>query len=483
VTDPSDRSPARDLPRSLLLIGLAGSLLVAVGGTGSGALPRPAPGSWLGVSALTQSPATRTVSLWLVIAGVVLLAGAWWRARHALDGVAPRAVTRAAALWSLPLVAAPPMFTRDVYAYGAQAAIAARGYDPYALGPIEGGGAFSAHVDLVWRGEPSPYGPAFLAPASWLVRLTGGSVETSALGLRLLAVLGLVLVAWALPRLARRTGVPVPWALWLGLANPLVLLHAVAGAHNDALMVGLMVAGLAVGLGGRGQAGRLLLAGALVALGTLVKAPALAALPVLVLAVAGWRARARAAALAGAGALVVAAVLPVGTGLGWGWLSALDTSRAVLSLFSPMTGLGTVLGAGADAVGLVDGTAAVRDPVLSAAAAVAALAAGGLLLLTGRLGPVRALGLALLAVVALSPTVLPWYLLWGVVPLAAACGRRTAVGLGAGCLVLCFTVWPNGGSVVRPPLYGLPLLAASAVAVVAARREQESADRLSAPHR
>ena len=29
-------------------------------------------------------------------------------------------------------------------------------------------------------------------------------------------------------------------AAWLGIANPLVLVHEVAGAHNDVLMVGVM---------------------------------------------------------------------------------------------------------------------------------------------------------------------------------------------------------------------------------------------------
>jgi alpha-1,6-mannosyltransferase len=83
---------------------------------------------------------------------------------------------------------------------------------------------------------------------------------------------------------------------------------------------------------------------------------------------------------------------------------------------------------------------------------------------------VHALGLALLAVVLLSPTVLPWYVLWAVVPLAAAGSARTATSLGAGCAVLCLTTWPSGRSVVRPPLYGMPTLAAAAVAALALRQ-------------
>ena len=462
------------------LLGLVGALLCALGGLAAGALPRPRPGAWAGVSALADTSTGRTAGTVVVLGGVLLLGAGWWRLLPHLADVPARAVAAVAGLWSLPLLVGPPLFSRDVYAYGAQAAIVARGFDPYTLGPIEGGGAFSAHVDEVWRGTPSPYGPAFLAPAAALVRLTGVThVGLSVVLLRLLAVLGLALTAWGLVRLARHTGVPPQRALWLGVANPLGLLHGVSGAHNDALMVGLMVAGLAVGLtvttSRRPGAWPLVAAGALVVLGALVKAPALAALPVLVIAVPGWRQRVRAAAAVGAGAGAVGLGLPLATGLGWGWVDTLDTARAVLSLFSPVTGLGTLLGAGADAVGLAEGTAAVRDPVLTAGRLLGVVLGGALLLLTRRLGPVRALGLALIVVVVLSPTVLPWYLLWGVVPLAAAAGRRTATALGAACLVLCLLTWPDGSSVVRPPLYGLPLLlaAAGAGAVVALERARD----------
>ena len=88
-------------------------------------------------------------------------------------------------------------------------------------------------------------------------------------------MLGVLLLGWGLLRLA-----PVPGrALWLGVANPLVLVHLVSGGHNDALMVGLLVAGLAV-------APRALLpAAALVTLAALVKVPALAGLAFLPLLV------------------------------------------------------------------------------------------------------------------------------------------------------------------------------------------------------
>lgn len=466
------REPAAlALPRRLVVAGALGSLLLAVGGLGAGALPRPSPGAWLGVGALAGPGPLHTVSLLLVVAGGLVLVGAWWRLRPVLDGVRSRAVARVAALWSLPLLLGPPMFSRDVYAYGAQGVVVARGFDPYRLGPIEGGGAFSAHVDLVWRGTPSPYGPAYLAPASWVVRLTDARVVPTVLLLRLLAVAGVVVAGWALVRLARLHGVPPQRALWLGVANPLVLLHVVSGAHNDGLMVGLMLAGTAVALAGPGR-WRLVAAGALLALAMLVKAPGLAALPALVLAVPRGRARLHAAALLAAGAGATVLAVPLLTGIGYGWLGTLGTSRSVLSLFSPVTGLGTLLGAPLHALGLVTSTGAVRTPVLLLGGVLGALLAAALLLLTPRLGALRATGLAMLAVVLLSPTVLPWYALWGVLPLAACVGRRGAAALGAASLVLALMTQANGSSVVRPPLYGLPVLLAVGAGVLAARRTE-----------
>ena len=63
---------------------------------------------------------------------------------------------------------------------------------------------------------------------------------SSALVMRLLALLGVYLIARYLPRLARACGVEPSLAVWAGLLNPLVLMHFVSGAHNDALMLGLV---------------------------------------------------------------------------------------------------------------------------------------------------------------------------------------------------------------------------------------------------
>ena len=411
--------------RRLLLAGTVGSTLVAVGGWGSGALP-PGWSSWpLGTP--------------LVVVGVLLLSAAWWRLRS-------RCVA-ASLLWAAPLLLAPPMFSRDVYAYAGQALLVARGLDPYSVGPGALDGPLVEGVDDVWIDTPSPYGPLWLWLAGLVVRATGESLLPALVGMRLLAVLGLVLAAWGLHRLGGER------ALWLGVANPLVLLHLVAGAHNEALMLGLLLAGLAVS--------RLPLAVALVTLAALVKLPAVAVLPFLVMAVPGWRARARAALTALGVSAVVALVVSLGTGLGWGWLTTLDAGRARLSLFSPTTGLGVLVGA--------------LEPVLALGLLTGAAVAAWLLWRTPSLGPVRAAGSALLAVSLLLPVVQPWYVLWGVLPLAAVLRGRQAAAVGALCLVLALLVWPSGRSVVRPPLYGVPTLLALTAAVLVLRRGGDAA--------
>ena len=382
--------------------------------------------------------ATGAVLSWL---GLALLAGSWWASRR-LD---LRHQRRAAVLWALPLLVAPPLYSRDLHAYAGQAALVVAGRDPYADGPGALGGLLTRGVDEVWLDAPSPYGPVWLWLSGLVVRMTGDALTPALLGLRLLSVAGVVLVAWALGRLATDP----PRALWLGVANPLVLLHFVAGGHNDALMVGLLLAGLAV------APRAVAVAAVLVTLAALVKVPALAGLAYLPLLTTQ---RLWAAAVVPVVAAVTALVVTTGTGLGWGWLGTLDTGRARLSLLSPLTGLGTAVAA-LDAVLLVG----------MGAAAVLCVALLGLAL-AGRLEPLLALGLTLLGVSVLLPVVQPWYLLWGVCVLAARVQPRAAAALGAASLVLCLAIAPSGRHVVRPPLYGLPTVVAGAVALVVLAR-------------
>ena len=464
------------VPRRVLASGLIGTTMLAIGGVGAGAVPRykDAVAALLHLEWIHGSVVGRTVSVGVVLIGVVLLASAWWSLRHLLDVVSPRAILLVAGLWSIPLLLAPPLFSRDVYAYAGQGNLVAHDIDPYAYGPGALFGKWAQGVDDVWRYSPSPYGPVFLWLCGAIVRLTGDHVVPAVLLLRLLAVSGLLLTAWALPRLARAHGVAPQRALWLGLANPFVLLHGVGGAHNDALMVGLLVCGLAV-LGREPSNRRLVAATALITIAALIKLPAVAALGFLPMMVPGWAGRIRAAVIVGATAATTAVLLTLASGLGWGWLHTLDAGSVRLSIFSPVTGVGVLAGELAHALGLVESPGVVTRVVLAAGLVGAGLIALWLMLRASRLGPLRALGLALIAVVALAPVVQPWYLMWGLVLLAAVGGEKVLLALGALSLALCLSLMPNGRSLIRPPLYGLPVLAAGALAAFEVRRSTRRA--------
>lgn len=383
------------------ITGAVGATIVSVGGFVAGALPVPEP-DWV--------EPWRPWGLTAVYFGLTLMIAAWWWAGRDRSDVRGRVITLV--WWAVPLAVAPPMFSRDVYSYAAQGAMVRAGLDVYHAGVDQLGGPLAAQVAPAWQHTPAPYGPVFLAIAK-----TGPSVW----GMRLVAVAGLALIVFSLPRLAERCGVDPSTALWLGVLNPLVPMHLVAGAHNDALMLGLLAAGLTVALGQRYA-----LATVLITLAALVKAPAIAGL--LVVAVL-WRSPWRLVATAGA-TTVVATVL---AGTGFGWLRALGTPVEKHS-WSLTSALGRMLGPAAMPWCLALGMVA------------AAVVSVWVWRERNRLGgPVYALGLILAAVALLGPATRPWYGLWGLIPLAAAASHgkvRLLAAVGVGILALL--VLPSG---------------------------------------
>ncbi|WP_199730600.1 polyprenol phosphomannose-dependent alpha 1,6 mannosyltransferase MptB [Amycolatopsis panacis] len=363
------------------------------------------------------------------------------------------------ALWCLPLLAVPALFSGDVSSYLAQGEIAARGLDPNTVGPLDGLGAGSAIVERVsgyWQNTPSPYGPLFGAVERVIAQLCGGNPVAGLVLHRLVEVLALVLIVWALPRLAARVGVSPRVALWLGALNPLVLWHLVAGAHNDALMLGLMLAGTALAFDALADKVRWwpLTAGVvLIALGAEVKLPALVALAAVGTALAQRRgARLGDFLLAGAGMVagfaVVSVLVSLATGLGFGWISALGASGQVNSWMAPTNWFGFLIGGigslfGAHLTQSMIGVGRIIGYVVSAAGIALVLRRQW----TGRIDEVRSLGLMLALLVVFGPAVQPWYLLWAVLPLAASLpsgrARNWLVALSA---VFAVVLPPRGGN-------------------------------------
>ncbi|MEV7285019.1 polyprenol phosphomannose-dependent alpha 1,6 mannosyltransferase MptB [Streptomyces sp. NPDC093252] len=415
-------------------LGLAGTAFLAAGGETAGALPVR--------ELLAPSSAHAALGLVGVYFGVVLLIAAWVLLGRLVRGPrppAPRALLLVLAVWAAPLLLAPPLFSRDVYSYLAQGAMVDARMDVYAYGPSMLGGPLADEVAPVWQHTGAPYGPVFLAAASALSGLTRGELPAGLLGMRLMALLGVALMAAALPRLARHSGADPSAALWLGALNPLVLLHLVAGAHNDALMLGLMGVGLVAALGRWPVLGAVL-----VTLAALVKAPAALALAVIVLLqLRAGRGPVRAAltTVATAGATTVAATAVAGTG--YGWIGALNTpvsagNWALTSLLGRATA-SFLERTGSD-------LAPLAVPAWHALGLV--LTAVALLLIWVRLrpSPVYALGLSLAALAAFGPAIRPWYALWGLFLIAAAAPSASVRHrVAAVTAVLALAVLPGGG--------------------------------------
>ncbi|WRZ94667.1 polyprenol phosphomannose-dependent alpha 1,6 mannosyltransferase MptB [Streptomyces sp. NBC_01007] len=416
-------------------LGLAGTAFLALGGETAGALPAR--------DLLAPESGRAVLGLVGVYFGVVLLIAAWALLGTVVRGPeppAPRSLLLVLATWAAPLLLAPPLFSRDVYSYLAQGAMVDAHIDVYAYGPAQLGGPLADEVAPVWQQTTTPYGPVFLAVARGLSALTRGEIPAGLFGMRMVALLGVALMAAALPRLARHSGADPAAALWLGALNPLVLLHLVAGAHNDAIMLGLLGVGLVAARGRWPVVGIVL-----VTLAALVKAPAVLGL-VAVIALRergqGRRgiARATVTTVVVAVATTVAATAVAGTG--YGWIAALRTPVSPHN-WSPTSVLGRATGALLQKLG--SGLAPLAMPAWHAAGLVATV---GLLLfiwLRLRPHPVYALGLSLAAVAVFGPAVRPWYALWGLFLIAAAAPTGSVRSrVAAASAVLALAVLPSG---------------------------------------
>ncbi|WP_327681884.1 polyprenol phosphomannose-dependent alpha 1,6 mannosyltransferase MptB [Streptomyces sp. NBC_00467] len=443
------------------LLGLVGSAALAAGGVTAGALPVR--------DALAPESGRAAIGLVGAYFGLVLLVAAWAMLGQAVRGPQPpdrRTLLLTLGLWAAPLLLAPPLFSRDVYSYLAQGAMVDAQIDVYTHGPSRLGGPLNDEVAPLWQHTPTPYGPLFLACATVINDLSHTEVSAGVIGMRLVALLGVAGMVFCLPILARHCGADPATAIWLGALNPLVLLHLVGGAHNDAIMLGLLGAGLVAALG-RWP----VLAVVLVTLAALVKAPAAMGLLAVALLWARqlgsgtppartspvrprsllapptpWPVRAprltAALAVLGISAATTAATTAV-TGTGYGWIGALDTPVSPQN-WSITSSLGRMTGALLESAGSGLGQFATPAWHLAGLAATALA-----ILLAWRrhhlCRPVYALGLSLTAVAVLGPAIRPWYVLWGLFLIAAAGpGRSVRRAVAAASAVLALAVLPNG---------------------------------------
>ncbi|MEJ7831894.1 MAG: polyprenol phosphomannose-dependent alpha 1,6 mannosyltransferase MptB [Nocardioides sp.] len=430
----------------MLVRGFVGSVLVLVGGLVVSTLPQSTAilrHEWL--PDLRATEVGRMAALSLVMVGLGLVA-AQWLALCRQVGMAEGderedalpLVRHATLVWGAPLVLAPPLFSRDGWSYAAQGMLAHLGMSPYEHGPSALRGPVVEAVDPRWMDTVAPYGPLPVTLGQLIASVTGNP-WVLVIGHRLIALVGLLLLAWAVPRLARWSNINPALASAVVLASPLMLTSGVGGLHNDLLMVGLMAAALVVAVEHGWAWGAVLgaaaaavkIPGGLVCIGVV-----LVSLPIADGLVDRIRRLAAVAAIS-AGTLVGLGVV---TGLGLGWVGALGVPGTVNTPLSITTLVGGAVDWSLATVGLdLDAGAAlsvVRN--LGTALMLATAAWVALRSPTGdRARAVQGVAVVMTATVVLSPVVHLWYLLWMTPFLATV--RLPRLGLAAllaGSLVL-----------------------------------------------
>jgi alpha-1,6-mannosyltransferase len=438
---PDDRTGRERTGAPVLLLAAA---VLGTAATGYLAMAGPSLGSHLAAPDLWfYEPAPRLLAAGVVgdraeVANFVAL-GVWavgWllAGLAARRGGSVRALLLVGVVWVVPLLLAPPLFSPDAYAYTAIGAAIQHGVDPYVSGPGAAGDIPAVRgVEPFWRNSPTPYSPPFLALLAGLSKLFSEDLLSVLVALRVLSVAAWASLAFSVGRLAERWGVDSRRAVWLGVVNPLVLVNAVSGNHNDVLMMALVVPGLLLA-----SANHPLWGAALCGIGAGVKVTALAAVLVIGVDLArrqtGRRDRLRALVLAGGVGTGAFVLLSQIAGYGWGWLGTLLAPGRAIDPMAPANALAVVLHEADPPVGTV-------RLVVSAAGAVVCL-----LLLT-RLpawGLARVAGWVLFVLMAAGPVLWPWYALWPVVVLAAAGRPRERLLVAVLSVALLFATLPGG---------------------------------------
>ena len=407
------------------LPGFLGSMLIAVGALGVGWFPLSAHIlQWRFIDFVQTETIGLALTRSFVVVGAALILQAWLIVGiDALHGKIARIETIYLSLiaWLLPLLAAPPLFSRDVYSYFMQGKLQLAGNNPYESGVSVVPGWFQSGVDPLWGDSPTPYGPVFLLIEKSIAAISQESSLAASYLFRLTSIIGVVFICLSIPYLAKAHGVNPVSAAWIGVMNPLVLMHFVAGSHNDALMVGFVCIAMVFALKGHFVIGVII---ATLALG--IKPVAIVLLPFLALIAAGSGAsflrKTKYAAIAGTIALSTLFVSSALAGTGpFGWIGSLSTPGTVKSWLSPITAIGMLIGESLQLLGFGN---VVDDSVSIARLIGSVLLAIVLVLLVirpaGR-SATRGVALSFVALVALGPVVQPWYLLWSI-PLLAVTG-------------------------------------------------------------
>jgi alpha-1,6-mannosyltransferase len=336
----------------------------------------------------------------------------------------------------LAFACAPVLLSHDAFSYVDYARLGVRhGLDPYVSAP-DAAPADPAFAHVTWTETPSAYGPLFTLatyPLAWLPIWLAVAV------LKAVAAISVLGIAWVVLRLAAWRGVDPAQAAAFVALNPLVLVHVVGGAHNDALAMLLAIVAVAsLAIRREATSGATLVASAAIKSSSLFVAPfALVAtlrdsmlMGRKALYISGFRPINKFIC----GAIGAAAVLGVAGYLGfdWEWLHAFGlagenqgrTSHLSIPVtFARLTGID-------------------ENAVRVAALAIFGAAVVWLLVRTWRGADwIRAAAWAGTGLLLATSWLLPWYLLWPLPLAAVSRDRRLAV------LLLALTAYQLGARI------------------------------------
>jgi hypothetical protein len=307
----------------------------------------------------------------------------------------------------------PILLSTDVFSYIAYARMGVEhGLNPYLHGPSSiATDPVYVYVGHDWRHTATAYGPLYtllsypLAPLGVVGAVWAMKVEA------LLASAGTLALTW---RCARVRGLDPVWALLAVGTNPLYVIYALGGAHNDLIMLLAMMAAVTLMVAPPVTRGREAWAAGVVVAGALVKATVAALLPFMILSRRRLAPVLGALAMLALGALV--GLLAFGTH-GIDVVSALNRDAAFVSTDSFANEIAHLFGK--------PGVFPVDHDLLKAGLVVIVL---HLLWRTWRgYDWIAAAGWTLLAISVTSTWLLAWYILWPLPLAVLARDRRLLV--------------------------------------------------------
>jgi len=316
------------------------------------------------------------------------------------------------------LALGPPLISQDVFGYLAFARLGVlHGLDPYTHVAAEAPADHVFHF-IGWPFQHSPYGPLFTLLSYALVPL---GLAGGLWAFKVIAVVSSLAAVALIARAAGRLGHSRSWATAFVGLNPVLLVLAIGGAHNDTLLLLALAAALALTAGAnpRWRAGA-----AALATGVGVKVTAGLVLAFLVLAPPRARERARVALGACAALLAVALVGLLGFGTHtFGFVGAIGEQQQLVATHGIPAETARLVG--------LNGTPGWWRHVFLAGFLVVLVLA---LWRTARGADWRvAAGWSTIALLVSTAWLLPWYAIW-VLPLAAVSGDRR---LRAATILLC----------------------------------------------